>query len=422
METDIQTPKPSSHHALHTHADVLPCVHIMHKHALTALFLAFLAILGCVALNKTFMSVGNLLAGTTKGFIAFRDEMDATYSEMLTTTGNPFPLIHKGAYININGLMARVMGQRVVNERVLLANGNLADVVKELTNKNYEKTINSVRAIASAQWERGGYYLFVITPDKISKYGETGLPVGSIDYYNANFDRIRKGLEKEGIPVLDLRDAVVADELDYTSLHYKTDHHWTGNTGLWAAGKILDYLERANVVDDISSYYLDKNSFENDHYEGVFLGSDGKRVGSTFAGVDDIDIPYPIYDTNISVQIIDNEIKEGTFRKVFTNQAYVADYFNKTSRGWTIGNNYYTVENKEAPIESKVLFYGDSYTSDIIPYASLCFMNIERVGFRYTKGVKTEDFTKYYNETQPDIVICVVSTQTDNNTYEFFAN
>jgi hypothetical protein len=83
------------------------------------------------------------------------------------------------------------------------------------------------------------------------------------------------------------------DGLDQYAAFFKTDHHWKPETGIWANGKIMTYLQELGIIENFNRSWRDIDNFTVAVYKNSFLGSRGQRVGKYFAGVDDISLIYP---------------------------------------------------------------------------------------------------------------------------------
>ncbi len=199
----------------------------------------------------------------------------------------------------------------------------------------------------------------------------TQMPEGIVDYANSNTDTFLTQLEEAGIDVLDLRQNVKEEGLELDKLFYRTDHHWTTQTALWAVGEVVDYLKQ-NLGMDLdpkhvytNSEELDKLFYRTDHhwttqtalwavgevvdylkqnlgmdldpkhvytnsefygsavYKKSFLGSQGRRVGKYYGGVDDYTLMLPKFDTNYTVTINktnNSTVTEGTFEEAIVKR------------------------------------------------------------------------------------------------------
>jgi hypothetical protein len=387
------------------------------ERSLAIIFVAAIFFVGYATLPTTFVNVGNYLKDAKIDFVKARDTINTSYNGMLAFSGDP--VRHKGAYININGFMSRMMGQRLMNQRYILDNGNLEHSFGMISANERKSVVDSAVQINNAQKERGKHYLFVIAPRKVDKYNP-GLPAGITDRYNDSWDAIIKDLTAEGVPYLDLRELIHDEGLDYASVHYKTDHHWTAEAGFWAYQKIIEYFTANGVIPAVDPLYTDTDNYNFRVYRDRFLGSDGKRVGTTYVGVDDFTVIFPKFDTNMSIKVASASIdKSGSFYDVALNHnANKLDYFNASPYGaFAWGDRDFSLyRNPGAPLDIKIAGYGDSYTNVSLAFLPLVAKQYDEFDFRHYKG----NFAQYYADNDPDIFIGLFSDFWANAAYEFF--
>ena len=167
---------------------------------------AFLLYIGFVALYPL-EPLKNDTKSLLKGEISvsdYMDRMDERYYGMLSTEQDQPLLQNKGTYINLNGGMAKLLGQPMMNERVRLKNGHLTSVVSwRHSQEDIEYTAQNITSLARMQERTGGHFLFVLTPSQISKY-EDLLPEGYTDTMNDTSDALLSLLAQNGVACLDL--------------------------------------------------------------------------------------------------------------------------------------------------------------------------------------------------------------------------
>ncbi|MDO5546658.1 MAG: hypothetical protein Q4F81_12730 [Eubacteriales bacterium] len=389
---------------------------------------AFLLYIGFVALYPLAQ-----LLDCTKALV--RDEMspadyiesvDELYYGMLSTEQDQPLLQNKGTYIDLNGAMARLMGQPMMNERVTLKNGHLSHVVSwRSTPEEIEFTAQNITALARKQASQGRQFLFVLTPAQISKY-EDLLPAGYTDTTNETADALLALLAQNGVPCLDLREQMWAENITNAEAFFVTDHHWKPQTGFWAYTKILDTLEAMGAIGSVDSFYTDSGQYEFVTYPDTFLGSSGKRTGIYYAGVDDSIFIQPRFDTEISLTIPEREVDlTGRYEDVCYNtedEVHLDDpdffqYSAYSLYGWG-DNGLNQWRNEQAPDSSKVMLIGDSFGNIPFSLMSLYFSSCEELDMRYYSG----DFGAHYKDFQPDIVILEATLDqviAENTTYAF---
>ena len=388
---------------------------------IAAIFMFFIVIVGSATIPTVLAQTGAALREPSTARTSAHLIKNA-YSEMLTTDLNQSILTNRATYVNLNGYVARLLGQRYVNEVVKMNNGYLTQVCARVSN---ETSIQRITSLYQKQKENGGAYLFVLAPTKNSKY-EDLLPPDIKDEANANADDLVSGLRKNGVPVLDLRDELHTQGTSVGEAFNKTDHHWTAQTGFWAYVQIFRTLQNMGVVSDIPDNLLDANQFEFRIYQNSFLGSLGKRTGQYYAGVDDFCKIIPRFQTNISVKIPDANVDlTGRYEDVaYAEENFGGtDYFNQRSySAYGYGNRAMVHWGSDvAPIKQRFLVYGDSFGNVPFSLFPLCVQTCDELDMRHF----TENFAAYYEEFNPDVIVCLVNVQelssdSENVLYDFF--
>ena len=379
--------------------------HFTCKRILAAVFIIFIVCMGLTAIPATLANVRLNMVNEEVNFVTVRNEIDAEYIQMLGFDGSVIK--NKGSYINLNGLMARFMGQRLMNERVKLDNGNLAYFTYPIDVWPYA---NQMIRLHNKQTDRGKDFLFIVAPCKVPKH-EDIIPSGFADYSNENANDLLDILMANDVPVLDLREELYIDGINYSDAFFVTDHHWKPETGFWAYTKIIDYFEKRNLIEPIDQMYTDINSYNIDIREDWFLGSAGTRTGIYFAGTDDFSIIYPKFNTEMSLQIPDiNLSKQGAFEDVALDwESDVKDYF--VANPYTLYGYYNhgmkNYRNETAPIKKKVLFIGDSFACVTCSFLPLTISTLDQLDMRLFET----DFQEYYYEFDPDIIIVMVEPE-----------
>ena len=387
---------------------------------LACVFMLFTIYVGIEAFPVVLVELSNMTKSGGHDFVDIRDNLDKSYANMLSTEINKPALRNAGTYINLNGLMAHMLGQRYVNERIKLDNGQLTTLVESV---NTNLASERMTTFFLQQKERNKHFLFVVAPNMISKY-DSGIPVGYQNFSNDNTDSLVSSLSKNNVPILDLREKMHEQGISHSEAFYKTDHHWKTETGLWAYTEIVQSLTEMGAIPKVDSSYTNVDNFESRLYKDWFLGSSGKRTGRYYAGLDDFQLIIPKFETNMTLEIPTSKISNsGKFEDVALNMKMLnkKDYFNA---------NPYSVYgyaerdlshwwNEYAPVNQKVLMIGDSFGNVPFAFLPLVISTCDEMDMRYFK----EDFESYYDEFEPDIVIFLInatSPSADNTTYDFF--
>ncbi|MCD7748976.1 MAG: hypothetical protein LUH42_02880, partial [Oscillospiraceae bacterium] len=110
---------------------------------------------------------------------------------------------------------------------------------------------------------------------------------------------------------------------------FKTDHHWMPQAGLAAARVTMELLSQQGLTEYDSTLLEDEN-WTVTVLEDWFLGSHGKRVGTLYAGVDDISVYTPNFATNYTYSGLKRYTTTWYYSDTILDLEYAdnADYFN----------------------------------------------------------------------------------------------
>ena len=264
------------------------------------------------------------------------------------------------------------------------------------------------------------HFLYVQAPYKISKYDDKDIS-GKQDFSNQNADALLQKLNGAGIDCYDLREAIHNENLYHHGLFYRTDHHWLGTTGLWAAQRILGYCnEKYGWNADLS--LLEADQFEYEIYENWFLGSYGKKATLVAAKPDDFTLLYPKYKTSFSYVIPDFEIdKTGDYSVVYNmSEVEEKDYYNKNPYAvYNYGNRpLIQIENRLEAEPHKILMIHDSFGASMLSCLGLAEKHIDALDLRHFTG----SVQAYIEATEPDLVLVMynpdVIGQLDDTSHE----
>lgn len=393
---------------------------------LAVLFLLFIGYVACEPFPQ-FLS--NTKAFITEGISPrnYIRSIDDQYSGMLSTEKEKPLLQSKGTYINLNGLMANLLGQPMMNDRVTLKNGHLASLVSwRYSQEEIENAGENISRFAQRQLSQGKQFLFVMVPSQISKY-EDLLPTGYTDTTNETADILLELLTQNGVPCLDLRETMHSEGMTQADAYFTTDHHWKPQTGFWAYTKMLEALQQFDVIAPVDSFYTDSGNFEFVTYEKTFLGSSGKRTGIYYAGLDDSIFIRPKFDTEISVTIpnrgldLTGRYEDTAYNTDVETDYSHPDYFNENAYGlYGWGDTSLTQwRNEHAPENARVMLIGESFGNVPFSLMSLYFTSCDELDMRHY----TDNFAEYYASYQPDIVILEVNVDqavAEITTYPYF--
>lgn len=319
----------------------------------------------------------------------------------------------KNQYVRLNGLFQRALGIQYVydverdRDVVKLNNGYLTFIYAqcEYVEERAQKVIDFRAYLA----EEGVPFLYVQAPYKIDEQNPQ-LPTGVFDFANDTATRFLGLMQKTDMEIIDLRQAMRDEQLDHYRSFFRTDHHWKPETGFWTAGQVMQYLNSHHQLGanpsvwDISNYTVDVK-------QAWFLGSQGKRTGDLYAGVDDVAIITPKFDTHLEMTRPTAKVTvTGDFETTLLSQGKIEskDYFALNPYAVYTGGDYdlQIIKNADLTEGKKVLLIRDSFSCVVAPFLSLGCSELHIYDLRHNHtSIKT-----YISEVQPDIVVMLYTT------------
>lgn len=323
-------------------------------------------------------------------------------------------------FIQLYGLVQRLTGRRVVEDVSQSSNvarldgGALNFVTLDAAPADCTGNALAAAELSRTLAEEGIPSLFLLAPQKIPR-GTDPLPPGVKDYGNQNADGFLSALEGAGGAVLDLRPVFEEAGTDYGDWFFRTDHHWRPEAAFYAWGYLAQTLG-ADYALDLSGALADPALWETTVLEDFFLGSQGKRVGSLYAGVDDFTIYTPKFDTDLTYTCPFYAIdRSGPFNAsvCFPERVETRDWFNGNPYTYYAGGDYplATIVNHKNPEGPKILLIRDSFACALTPFLALSCSELTTVDLRYLK----EDVADVAARTGPDLVLTLYTAGTVSN-------
>lgn len=373
-------------------------------------FLGILGVFLIFNLHLIARQVRNFLCGESS-FVEFRDELQ---SELKS---DDFFL--KDQYINLNGLYARMIGQRVIND-VVLARDNML-LFLDAPALNMIPIASEMACFGEVLEQMGIPFLYIQMPSKVDLKEEILLD-GIENHYNSNADVLLSTMERRAIRTLDLRPKISATLEDVKSNFYRTDHHWNYGGAFKAYPIIVQEIQ--NILhDDVDlMLYLDQENWQVHRMPKCYLGSQGKRIGVYAVGMDDFEYYTPMFETDISVEIpSEASFYSGPFEESIVRKERLInmeDYFHVNPYRVYIGEDYLLtyLRNEKAPVDKKVLILKDSFSIPILGYLSTIYKEIDVIDPRYYQALP---LAKYAYFEKPDIVCMMINPSEFEEAAEF---
>ena len=368
------------------------------RKAIAIFFLIMIFVIGAGTAYKS-RSVARRLFDW-KGFTDFKSYTENRIQEQF---------LWRYGWINVNGLFYRTAGMTIIP-----GSGGNYDVYKlsggqimynKGRNKDMPEYAEKVIKLRDQVEDMDIKFMYAQLPFKIKN--NKAMPPGTKTGGNKNADEMVKLLREKDVDVINIKEEIEKAGFDWEPLFFTTDHHWKPETGMWASGLIMKHLGEEYGFSVDSSHY-DYDSYDKQTYSNYMLGAVGRRVGAWYAGLDDIDIVYPKFDTDMDFT---GEAKGGTDNRsgAFEDAVYLWD--NIAKRSDFINNSYSTYIGKEYAASElinnlnkdgpRILLIRDSFSCVIQPFIALDASDVIAIDLRrYKKSIKAA-CEKY----DPDIVI-----------------
>lgn len=379
------------------------------RYTITAILFLLMAAVGFVMLATSFLGGEGKFEALLKSFA--RDKDVTTFLTGAETAVNQ-DLDRDHLFIQLYGGIQRLTGRRMVedavdeNTVVKLDTGALNFVKPDSTAQPAE----SVEANAAATAEFADKleaqnipYLFVMAPQKIQR-GQDLLPVGLAENGNSTADAFLEELDKRGTDYFDLRPLFESNGI-YSSWFFNTDHHWKPEAAFFA------WQHLARLLDDrygfvTASALTNPSNWSTTTLDDFFLGSQGKRVGSLYAGVDDFTIYTPKFDTELTYSSPDGGFERtGPFNQsvCFPERVEEKDWFNGNPYTYYSGGDYglATMTNHKNPNGPKIVLLRESFSCALAPFLALSCSELTTIDLRYYQG----DLMETIQGLEPDLVI-----------------
>ena len=331
-------------------------------------------------------------------------------------------------FIQLYGGIQRLLGRRMLTDAAnqntvyKLSDGSLT-FINPNPSADLSANADAFLALQNALNEKNIPLLYLQAPQKIGREGTPTLPAGVADYGNENADRFLSLITTNGASVLDFRDILEQDGQPWTSYFFTTDHHWKPETALLCTQALVDDLNETYEL-GLDPTLTASDPFSAQVYEDIFLGSQGKRTGSLYAGMDDLTVLTPNYSTDFTYSIPSTETtRTGTFEEslLFMERLEEPDPFQSNPYTLYAGGDYDLAQmiNHQNPDGPKIVLLRDSYSCALAPFLALQCSELTTIDLRYFEG----DLLSCIEQLDPDLVLTLYTPGAVANSsfFHFFA-
>lgn len=293
-------------------------------------------------------------------------------------------IIGRYGFIETYGALHVILNKKEENnyEEVLDNDGVLYNTYfAEGLNGELDDVVRSVKKIRDISVDSGSHFFVTAMPDKFLT-GITNMQDGyPYNNNNENLDYYLKSLNSSGIDTIDLRIPLLQSGEKEPQLFFKTDHHWNPQTAFKAYQYFVRSMEKTcSITLDPTGFYTDEKNYNFIQYPQQYLGSQGRKTGIIYSGLDDFTLVYPKFDTRVKFSIPSYGITtEGRVEDAMIDLSvlssnknlYEKDFYGMYMYG--VSYPFGTVKNEYNPKGPKILFIRDSFSCTLLTYfAPLC--------------------------------------------------
>lgn len=301
---------------------------------------------------------------------------------------------------------------------VRMDNGYLAYDYRSVSDNIIEQTAQSCAKLNNFCKKINIPFMYVYAPQK-QYFGE--YPIGNENTNRAEGEKFVKALRNNGVNTLSLAEKMIEQNMKMEDAYFITDHHWTPETGFWAAGEICKKLN-SDYDFDYDAAKTDINNYDIKVYEDWFLGSQGKKTGRFFTplGIDDISLITPKFETKVEIK--DRRgTKTGTLEDVVFEKYRIEQKALHTQNPYAVysGGDFaeQVIINKKATNNKKIVIVRDSFACTVTPFLALNVSEIRILDIRKGMHGKAciESVSKYIKTHSPDYAMILYSGITAHN-------
>ena len=305
------------------------------------------------------------LAYRTEGSVPERVEAVRTGADEAISDG----LRIRRAGQDYSGLFNRLIGTTYTAGLFRLDNGHITGNMSEA---DYEPSVEAVRALSGVCEETEVPLLYINIPHK--PFSDDDLTAfGRKAAGNLNQDRFLEAIREAGVDTFDLRDVIRRDFENPYDIYYKSDHHWTTDTGLYIAGVVgCEIASRYGL--EVETEKFDPKLYKTTVYEDVFLGELGQLTGGLYTGAEDYHLIEPADETHFVYEEPWGDVhREGDFSvmldkdrlkdpSLYDSELYYTYMF------WNAPLQHIENRDSDGP---RILIVKDSFGQAVIPFLAM---------------------------------------------------
>lgn len=362
--------------------------------------------------NSAFGKLSGIVSKYLKLVDSLKEKIEAYSSEYLM--GHDFAANLAADFDNLI-MWKNPVSPQDFNRIITMENGYLTYVQPKLSNEQIEEMATGIKDFENFLKERDIPLLVVNNGSKVCP-NDTQLSdfESQFEHTNENGDMLLEKLNELDVNVLDMRREMMDANLNWYDYYYKTDHHFTTNAGLFAAGKIAKKLNEVAGADYDLSIFDDSN-YEMTVYKNIMFGGEGRAVTLANAKPEDYTLILPKFDTNLTLNVLEERIElEGSYEEALFDRGRLESINEYSKQDYLTSYDAYStirlfnspvslITNNEPPCNEnlRVLLIQDSFSWYSTSFLSLATAQIDVIYPIAFNG----SIRNYVEENKPDIVV-----------------
>ena len=213
----------------------------------------------------------------------------------------------KGVMLEISSILNKiVLGHGVQlseNQSNLLymKNGYLTYIWPEVSLEDIEEIADSLADFNHYLAEKEIPFLYVNAGSKVCP-SDRQLNNEAVEYTNENGDALQTALTERNVRYIDFRKEMLNAGLDWYNAYYKTDLHWTTQTGLWASKIIAETLNREYGY-SFDVHLFELSAWQQISFKDFWIGGQGRKDNFFNSDVEEYTLLLPQFKTDLSIWI-----------------------------------------------------------------------------------------------------------------------
>lgn len=279
-----------------------------------------------------------------------------------------------------------------------------------LTKKDILTNARVLKELSDFLASKGTPFIYVQAPYKVDPDDKS--ISGVKDFSNQNTDELLEYISGFNVTTIDMRKEIKNAGKNFYECFYKTDHHWTAETGLLAAKIIAEKVNELSV-NKVDVSVLESKNYERKVYPKIFLGSRGRALTLVNCGMEDFTLITPKFEPVLDTEVyLMNSLyskRSGGFETLLFPewlQKENAIYEKNSYAIYLFGDTVDFIKNNGTKSNARILMLGDSFTDVVEPFFCLGTKQFDALDLRVFNG----SLCKYIEDNSPyDAVVMILN-------------